>query len=243
MRRSIAALAAVVGHHDRALAAHVRATAPIGGAVDVGDREAHAEVMRVVGRLGHRQRRARARDHVVEERSRREHRVDARTVLVLRDHGRPESQHGARGSDPAARVRRGPGAPPGDEHRAVEQRVVGRLALQRLPHAIPRLPPDLDARNRHGGQRRRGESGLRDVVDADDRELLGHLDADLPETREQAERDEVVERDRGCRPGLEHRVGGVVAGLHAGAGGDREELEVGISRPSSPRPSARCSFA
>ena len=51
---------------------------------------------------------------------------------------------------------------------------------------------------------------------------------DLAQAREQAERDEVVERDRGGRAGLEHGVGGVVARLHAGAGRDGEDLEVGV---------------
>ena len=78
----------------------------------------------------------------------------------------------------------------------------------------------------------------------DDRELLGHVDADFAQPREQAERDEVVEGDRRGRAGLEHGVGGVVAVLHAASRpATVEDLEVGvIARRARRVPAPRSSF-
>ena len=174
----------------------------------------------------------------VEERTRREHRVDARALLVPGDHPVADPQHRTAGRQPARCLGRGSRAPAHLEDRPVGERMRRRRARHRIPQPPPRLGAELDARHGHGRQRGGGEPREGDVVDAGDGDLPGHVDAELAEACQQAERDEVVEGDDRGGARRQHVLGGAISVLHLRPARDVEHLDSGVPGDELGEPAA-----
>ena len=145
----------------------------------------------------------------------------ATTRSPMRSTGRPgESQPDASGA--------GPVLPRTSRIARYESGCVAGEPAHRIAQAPPRLGAELDARHRHGRERGGGEPRERDVVDAGDRDLTGHVDGELAEASQQSERDEVVEGDDRGGARREHVLGGTVAVLDLRAARDVEHLDPGV---------------
>ena len=90
-----------------------------------------------------------------------------------------------------------------------------RSTLQAVDEQIGADDPHLQLGNAYSRQRGEEEACERDVVEADDREVARNLSADLSESLEHADGDEVVGSENGRRSGrpCEHDLERSVAGL------------------------------